>query len=47
MRLARTAIAVIAGSSKHSIARAVVGSGLCTVLVTDEDTALAILGDDA
>jgi deoxyribonucleoside regulator len=47
LRQAKTAIAVIAGSSKHAIARAVVGSGLCTVLVTDEDTALAVLGDDA
>ena len=43
----KTAIAVITGGSKHSIARAVVGSGLCTVLVTDEDTALAILGENA
>ncbi|TFD29072.1 sugar-binding transcriptional regulator [Cryobacterium cryoconiti] len=47
LRHAKTAVAVIAGSSKHAIARAVVGSGLCTVLVTDEETALAVLGDDS
>ncbi|KFF60939.1 transcriptional regulator [Cryobacterium sp. MLB-32] len=45
LRRARTAIAVIAGPAKHGIARAVVGSGLCTVLVTDEDTAHVLLGD--
>lgn len=47
LRRAQTAIAVIAGRAKHEIARAVVGSGLCTVLVTDEDTANALLHDDA
>ena len=47
LRQAKTAITVIAGGSKHAIARAIVSSGLCTVLVTDEDTALAILGDEA
>lgn len=47
LRRAQTAIAVIAGHAKHEIARAVVGSGLCTVLVTDEDTAHALLGDEA
>jgi deoxyribonucleoside regulator len=46
LRAAKTAIAVISGSSKHAVARAIVGSGLCSVLVTDEDTARAILGDD-
>lgn len=45
LRAASTAIAVISGRTKHAIARAVVGSGLCTVLVTDEDTANALLGD--
>lgn len=45
LRAAKTAIAVIAGSSKHAVARAVVGSRLCSVLVTDEDTARAILGE--
>jgi deoxyribonucleoside regulator len=39
------AIEVIAGRQKHAIASAVVSSGLCTVLVTDEATALAVLGD--
>lgn len=47
LRHAKTSIAVISGSSKHSVARAIVGSSLCTVLVTDEDTALAVLGDDS
>jgi deoxyribonucleoside regulator len=47
LRRAKTAIAVISGSAKHAVARAVVGSGLCTVLVTDEDTATSLLGDEA
>lgn len=45
LRRATLAIAVISGSAKHAVARAIVGSGLCTVLVTDEDTARALLGD--
>jgi deoxyribonucleoside regulator len=45
LRRAPLAIAVIAGQSKHAIARAVVRNGLCTVLVTDEDTANALLQD--
>ncbi|GLI25893.1 transcriptional regulator [Agromyces rhizosphaerae] len=43
LRAADHAIAVIAGRSKHAVADAVVRSGLCTVLVTDEETALHIL----
>jgi deoxyribonucleoside regulator len=43
LRRAKTSIAVIAGSRKHAIARSVVLSGLCTVLITDEETALALL----
>ena len=43
LRRATTAIAVIGGARKHAIARAVVQSGLCTVLITDEDTAHALL----
>lgn len=43
LRSADTAIFVVAGSAKHDIARAVVTSGLCTVLITDEDTALDLL----
>ncbi|PXA70662.1 sugar-binding transcriptional regulator [Cryobacterium arcticum] len=43
LRRAKTAIAVIGGQRKHAIAQAVVGSGLCTVLITDEDTARALL----
>jgi deoxyribonucleoside regulator len=45
LRSARAAIAVIAGPSKHAVAKAIVESGLCTVLVTDEDTARALLGE--
>jgi len=43
LRAASTAIAVIGGRRKHAIARAVVLSGLCTTLITDEDTALALI----
>lgn len=43
LRSAETAIFVVAGSAKHGIARAVVTSGLCTVLVSDERTARALL----
>ncbi len=43
LRAAELSIAVIAGEQKHDVARAVVGSGLCTVFVTDEATATAIL----
>lgn len=43
LRRAQLSIAVIAGAAKHAVAGAVVGSGLCTVLVTDEDTANALL----
>ena len=43
LRSAATAIFVVAGASKHDVARAIVMSGLCTVLVSDEDTAHALL----
>jgi deoxyribonucleoside regulator len=43
VRSATRAIAVIAGPDKIAVARAVVSSGLCTALVTDEDTANALL----
>ncbi len=43
LRAASTSIAVIAGASKHRVARAVVGTGLCTIIVTDEQTALSLL----
>ena len=46
LRRAPLAIAVISGSAKHAVARAIVASGLCTVLVTDEDTARVLLGED-
>jgi deoxyribonucleoside regulator len=45
LRSAAMAILVIAGTAKHDIARAVVTSGLCTVLITDEATARALLED--
>lgn len=45
LRRAPLTIAVISGKTKHAIARAVVRNGLCTVLVTDEDTAAALLQD--
>lgn len=43
LRTAKQAIFVTAGSAKHDIARTVVTSGLCSVLVTDETTARALL----
>lgn len=43
LRAAQLSIAVIAGAAKHAVARAVVASGLCTVLVTDEETALHLI----
>lgn len=43
LRSAETAILVVAGSAKHDIARAVVTSGLCSVLITDEATARDLL----
>lgn len=45
LRSADVAIAVISGRQKHPVARAIVSSGLCSVLVTDEATALAVLGE--
>ncbi|RZU64665.1 deoxyribonucleoside regulator [Microterricola gilva] len=44
LRNAALTIAVISGAAKHAVAGAVVSSGLCKVLVTDEDTANALLG---
>jgi deoxyribonucleoside regulator len=43
LRAASTAIFVVAGEAKHDVARAVVTTGLCTVLVTDEGTARALM----
>src|SRR5690606_24303533 len=45
LRGAATSVLVIAGESKHPVARAVVSSGLCSVIVTDEATALALTAD--
>jgi deoxyribonucleoside regulator len=47
LRRAETAIAVVAGEGKHPVARALVTSGICTVLVTDDQTASFLLGTDA
>jgi deoxyribonucleoside regulator len=43
LRGAKTAIFAVAGKSKHDVARAVVTNGLCSVVVTDEATAHALL----
>jgi len=43
LRAATHSIAVISGPTKHAVADAVVSSGLCTVLVTDEETATTII----
>lgn len=43
LRTAKHAVFVTAGATKHDIARTVVTSGLCSVLVTDETTARALL----
>ena len=43
LRAASLSIAVIAGAAKHAVADAVVSSGLCTVLVTDEETATHLI----
>jgi deoxyribonucleoside regulator len=45
LRMAGSSIAVIAGDPKHDICRAVVTSGLCSVLVTDELTAEHLLDE--
>lgn len=43
LRSARTAILVSSGTSKHAVTRAIVQNGLCTVLVTDEASAVDLL----
>jgi len=43
LREADLAIFVVAGAAKHPVARAVVTSGLCSVLVTDEATATDLM----
>ena len=47
LRAASLSIAVISGPTKHAVARAVVSSGLCTVLVTDEETATTLIDTHA
>lgn len=43
LRRAERSILVIAGEHKHPVARAAVASGLCSIVVTDEDTAHHLL----
>jgi deoxyribonucleoside regulator len=43
LRQAQRSIAVVAGKDKHPVAKAIVTSGLATVLITDEDTAAFLL----
>lgn len=43
LREAELAIFVVAGAAKHDIARSIVTNGLCSVLVTDEATAQALV----
>ena len=45
LRAATNTVFVVSGDAKHDVARAVVTSGLCTVIVTDEATATALLED--
>jgi deoxyribonucleoside regulator len=45
LRAATTSVLVIAGEAKHPVARAIVSSGLCSVIVTDEATATALTHD--
>lgn len=44
LRRVPAGIAVLSGAEKHAVASAIVASGLCSVLITDEDTANHILG---
>ena len=46
VRAALLSIFVVGGIAKHDIARAVVSNNLCTVLVTDESTAIALLEEN-
>jgi deoxyribonucleoside regulator len=46
LRDAKVAIFVVAGQAKHDVARAIVTNGLCSVVVTDETTAAALLEQD-
>jgi deoxyribonucleoside regulator len=45
LRRAKRGIAVIAGPAKNDACRAVVNSGLCSVIITDEITARHLLGE--
>ena len=47
LKASDTAIAVVAGDGKHEVARALVNNGLCTVLITDDQTAAALLDEPA
>jgi deoxyribonucleoside regulator len=43
LRAATRSIAVVAGEDKHQVAKAIISSGLATVLITDERTAAFLL----
>ncbi|TBN56383.1 sugar-binding transcriptional regulator [Glaciihabitans arcticus] len=47
LKNAELAIFVVAGSAKHDVARAVVTSGLCSVIVTDEATANDLIKENS
>jgi deoxyribonucleoside regulator len=42
---AETSILVVSGRGKHAVTRALVTAGVCSVLITDENTAAALLGE--
>ena len=46
LHAAELAVFVVAGAAKHDVARAVVTNGLCSVLVTDEATARALVMEE-
>lgn len=45
LRSSKNTVLVLSGETKHDVARAIVTSGLCTILITDEGTAKALLED--
>jgi deoxyribonucleoside regulator len=47
LRAAETAIAVVSGNGKHDVARALVVNGLCSIMITDDHTADALLQQPA
>lgn len=45
LRNAETSIAVVSGEGKHAVTRALVTSGICTILITDDRTAAYLLAN--